>query len=95
MGNRHLRRNTPSRPVGKVVRDPRKAGNAANQGAPVASVTSTATAVEVTREECEKLAGDLAYFNACTFRDASPGELRKDDIERAEKEILVITGRTP
>ena len=84
MGNRHLRRNTPSRPPETTARAPRKAARG----------DVAATPVEVTSEECAKLAGDLAYFNACTFREPSPGKLRKDDIECAEKEILIITGQT-
>ncbi len=51
--------------------------------------------VEVTPEECCKLAEDLAYFNVCCFREAAPGEIRKDDIERAEKVIAATTRNSP
>jgi hypothetical protein len=50
--------------------------------------------VEVTPEECGKLVEDLAYFKVCIYREASSGDMRKDDIERAEQDIVAAITRT-
>ena len=86
MGNRHLPRNTLSRRAdGKKKSARRSPPGGASGVAPVG----------ITPDERGKLAEDLAHLNVCIYRDALPGEIRKDDIERAEQEIIAVAGRTP
>lgn len=89
MRNRHLRREAKPPAKKKAARRLREVA------ASSATAGSVAPKVEVTPEESGKLAEDLAYFNVCLFREAPPGELRKDDIERAEQDIIAVAGRTP
>lgn len=98
MGNSHLRRETQPRTAqakvkGKTARHSRSV--AASGAAAGSTAAPLVAAVEVTPEESGRLAEDLAYFNVSVYREASPGEIRKDDIERAEKEIDAVTRRTP
>lgn len=88
-------RNRPLRREAKPPAKKKAARHSRDVAASGATASSAAPKVEVTPEECGRLAEDLAYFNVCLFREAPPGELRKDDIERAEKDIIAVTGRTP
>ena len=48
---------------------------------------------EVDREEVADLADDLAYFRATRYRDGESGDVREEDIERAESEITALLKR--
>lgn len=95
MGNRHLRRDSPLRPPkgnGKAARHSRSVAVAPAQ--PEAAKIATVAGVAITPEECENLAQDLAYFNVCIYREAAPGDIRNDDIERAQQDIIAAARRT-